>query len=313
MPDSSTIQPAGDASCILAVIVLYRTRLSDSRTFMSLRASCNVLNRKASNLKVLLFDNTPDTEHPGSLPLNVFYEAPGKNAGLAAAYNCALDTAREMGASWLLLLDQDSVLPPDFFELLKSKMEEHKANADVVAIVPVVRSRGVTISPRRIGFFGTKPLSKSLFGIQDAEITSINSGTAVRCDFVRSIGGFNRAYWLDYLDHWLFRRIYEEGKRAVVFDCTLEHHLSVANYRRNIDIGRYHSILCGESAFTTTYKPKAQIPFYLLRLLVRAARMTLRGQSDLALLTMRVAAKIMLHPNRSLEGAFGEGTVANGK
>jgi hypothetical protein len=168
----------------------------------------------------------------------------------------------------------------------------------------VVRSGGEVVSPKHVSFFGLKTIPALVFGIQKAEITAINSGAAVRCDFVRSIGGFNRAYWLDYLDHWFFHQIYARGKRVAVWDGTIEHKLSVQDYRRNITLMRYRSILAGESAFMTTYKPKLQIPFYLLRLLARATRLALHGQSDLTLITMATVVRITMHPIRSLENTL---------
>lgn len=303
MPDNFRIPAAGDAFSVLAVIVLYKIPPEESRTFKTFMASYQKLDPDRSLVGVLLYDNTPEPGIPGALPPNVRYEAAGKNAGLAAAYNRALDIAQERGFSWLLLLDQDSVLPPDFLELLRSEGRKYAANDEVAAIVPIVCSGDVVISPRQVGFFGLKPFSHAPRGIQDAEMMAINSGTAVRCDFVRSIGGFNRAYWLDYLDHWLFRQIYKSGKKAAVLPCCVEHSLSVQDYRRNISPARYRSILGGESAFMTSHKPKLQIPFYLLRLAARSIRMTLRRQPDLALLTLATMVKVAAHPGRSLEQA----------
>jgi len=253
------------------------------------------------DIRILLFDNTPGGGHPGALPNGVQYESAGFNAGLAAAYNRALDLAQESQCDWLLLLDQDTILPKDFLELLSAQIKQYESHADVVALVPVVRSRGIAVSPKKVGFFGLKALPEASLGPQFAEVTAINSGTALRCDFIRSIGGFNRAYWLDYLDHWLFRQVYAAGKKVAVWDCTLEHHLSVQNYRENITMTRYRSILAGESGFMTTHKSKLQIPLYLLRLLVRSARMAMQRQPDMAWFTLATVARIALHPMRSLE------------
>ena len=171
----------------------------------------------------------------------------------------------------------------------------------LLRLSPLFRSGGIVVSPKRVWFFGLKTFQKTPRGIQNAEIASINSGTAIRCDFVRSIGGFSRAYWLDYLDHWLFRQIYAAGKKVAVSDCILEHNLSVHDYQRNIDLARYRSILAGESAFMTAHKSKLQIPVYLLRLLARSAKLAIQRQPDLALLTVAMIAKIAKNPTRSLE------------
>ena len=308
MSDTIRIQPSHDAIRILAVVVLFKMAPDESPAFTTLMASFNRLECEQDSVKVLLYDNTPDPRNPGPLPPNVRYEPAGRNAGLAIAYNRALNMAAAIGSSWLLLLDQDTALPPDFLATLLAQIKNHCSNVEVAALVPIIHDRGV-ISPMKVGPLGLRPLPKGNLGIQNTEIMSINSGAAIRCQFLISIGGFNCNYWLDFLDHWLFRRIYAEGKRAAVFDSVLEHSLSLRDRHHNIGIARYRSIVCGESAFITTYRPKIQIPCYLLRLLCRAGRKTLRGQFDLALFTIAIAKRIVLHPNRSLEGTYDGGKV----
>lgn len=294
LPDSSQIR-------ICVVVTLYLRALHESETVASLIGPEHQKTGRHPDIEVLLFDNTPESGHPGPLPNGVHYEAAGRNAGLAEAYNRALEFAQKFGCSWLLLLDQDTTLPSDFLASLSAQIKRHGADPEVVAMIPVVRSGGEIVSPKGVGFFGLKAILEPAFGIQSFEVTAINSGAAVRCDFVRSIGGFNRAYWLDYLDHWLFHQIYARGKKVALWDGKLEHQLSVQDYRENIALGRYRSILAGESGFMTTYKPKLQIPFYLLRLLARAAKLGLHGQRDLALITLAAVVRIAMHPYRSLE------------
>jgi glycosyltransferase involved in cell wall biosynthesis len=289
------------ANQLYVIIVLYQLSPANSGAFESLVEARRHLPPGHAGLKILLYDNTPESSDPGLLPDGVEYMSAGHNAGISAAYNRALDMAQDLGHQWLLLLDQDTVLPKDFLVLLLEELRRYESNSEVVAVVPIVRSGGVVVSPKRVGFLGLRAFSERPRGIQDVEIASINSGTAIRCDFARSIGGFSRAYWLDYLDHWLFRQIYAAGRKVAVSNCGLEHSLSVQDYRRNINLTRYRSILAGESAFMTTHKSKLQIPFYLLRLAARAVELSIHGQPDLALLTLSTMFKIGLHPKRSLE------------
>jgi GT2 family glycosyltransferase len=301
MPEGDRAELGCPYPDVFVVIVLYGVSAGESvayETFNSALAKCPA---REHNFPVLLCDNTPGASNSGPHPKGVRYVAFGSNLGVAAAYNRALGIAQEQGCSWLLLLDQDTVLPDDFLASLLEELREHETNSDVVAVVPIVRSGGVVVSPKRVGFLGLKAFAETPGGIQDSEIASINSGTAIRCDFVWSIGGFSRVYWLDYLDHWLFRQIYAAGKKVAVSDCILEHNLSVQDYRRNIDLTRYGSILAGESAFMTTHKSKIQIPFYLLRLIARSLRFAIWRQPDLALLTLAMIARIARYPTRSLE------------
>jgi GT2 family glycosyltransferase len=287
---------------ILPILVLYNTRLCHSETYQTFVASSR--HSLADPAMIAIYDNSPIPQvNPGEEAHLLAYKHDPANSGLAAAYNWALDAAKARGISWLLLLDQDSTLPSQFLESYLLQISLHHRDDDVVAIVPVIRSGGLVVSPMRVGFGRLKPLPDFSVGIQSAEITAINSGTAIRCDFVRSIGGFNGAYWLDYLDHWLFHRIYVAGRRVSVSQCLIEHKLSVQDYRHSVSTARYRSILSGEAGFITTHKSRAEVPIYLLRLLVRYIKMVILGRHDIARLTISMILAISRHPLRSLEGS----------
>jgi GT2 family glycosyltransferase len=202
------------------------------------------------------------------------YKHDATNSGLAAAYNWALDIAQSHGFSWLLLLDQDSKLPPTFLSLLVGAVELYDRHESVAAIVPLVTDRGTAISPKRVRFGRMAPLPKPTPTVAEYEVTAINSGVAVKSSFVASIGGFNPAYRLDCLDHWLFRTIYASGKRAAISGYVLDHHLSVGDYRNQIGLTRYRSILSAEVMFVTTEK-RLEIPVFVFRLLLRSVKQLL--------------------------------------
>jgi GT2 family glycosyltransferase len=287
---------------ILPTLVLYDLKLDSSTTYQTFIVSSRHggLNETA----IAVYDNSSVRQLSVAEETSLCaYEHDPKNGGIAAAYNWALEMATTRGISWLLLLDQDSTLPMEFLESLAFQIRQHEQDDKVVAVVPVVKCGSAVISPMKVGFSCLKPLHQSSHGIQNAEIMAINSGTAIRCSFLRSIGGFNRAYRLDYLDHWLFQRIYASGKRSVVSDCVLEHKLSVQDYRKDVSTARYRSILAGEMGFITTYKPKAEIPIYLLRLITRAIRMLILGRPGIAMLTVGMVFNLIMHPTHSFEGS----------
>jgi GT2 family glycosyltransferase len=288
------------ADLMLPILVLYDCKLAESTTYNSLVASSH--DGDLDPAAIAIYDNSRHSQlSTGAADLLLAYRHDPGNGGIVAAYNWALDLAGSYGYRWLLLLDQDTVLPRTFTQSTLLQVKKYEENPEVVAIVPVVRSGGRTVSPKRVGFCGLRPLPPSTSGSQEAEIMAINSGAAVRCDFLRAIGGFNPAYWLDYLDHWLYRQIYATGKTVAVSECILEHQLSVQHYRNSISAARYENILAGEAAFITTYKPKLELPCYLIRLLFRSLKMTIHRRPDIALLTAAKMLQITSHPLRSLE------------
>jgi glycosyltransferase involved in cell wall biosynthesis len=285
----------------LPILVLYKTRLCDSATYQTFVASSR--QSLLDPVSIAVYDNSPIPQvNPDEETYLLAYKHDPANGGLAAAYNWALDIAKSKGIPWLLLLDQDSALPPEFLQSCLTQIILHQPDVDVVAIVPVIRSGGMVVSPMRVGFGRLMPLPNSCVGIQNTEISAFNSGSAIRCEFVRSTGGFNRAYWLDYLDHWLFHQIYVAGKRASVSPCVLDHNLSIQDYRHSVSTARYRSIVAAEAAFITTHKTKIEVPLYLFRLFIRSIRMFILGRRDVARLTMSTLLAISSHPMRSLEG-----------
>ena len=282
--------------------MLYNTRLCHSATYQTFVASS-----RHSSLDpelIAVYDNSPIPQvNPLEETHLLAYKHDPDNSGLAAAYNWALEIAESHGFSWLLLLDQDTSLPLEFLGTSLMRIRQDESHAPVAALVPVVRSGGVVVSPLRVGLFGPRSLPPSKSGIQNIEIMAINSGAIVRCAFLRMIGGFNRAYWLDYLDHWLFHRIYVSGRRVSVSQCLLDHNLSVQDYVHGVSAARYRSILSGEARFMATCKSRIEVPVYLLRLLFRSIRMFILGRSDIARLTISMILAISINPTRKLWGS----------
>ena len=98
---------------LLAVIVLYGTPANRSASYQSLLHAMERAPNSAIDLRILLYDNTPEAEPPAVLPGGVSYIAAKENRGLSSAYNYALDQALERGDEWLMTLDQDTSLPED--------------------------------------------------------------------------------------------------------------------------------------------------------------------------------------------------------
>lgn len=282
-----SVPSAGSAISISVVIVLYRHAPNESPAFKSLQEALRHSSLGHFDATILLFDNSPLADSPSLLPATVKYHTVGYNAGLATAYNWALHEAQSAGSSWLLLLDQDTNLPEDFFQSLTEQLRLYHSDPQVAAIVPAVRSNGVIVSPKSVGFFGLRPLDRPVRRVHNREIMAINSGTLLRCEFIHSIGGFDTTYWLDYLDHWLFRQIYAHSKKVSVSNGVLEHKLSVQDYRGSVSPERYQSILDAESSFILSYKSPVQVRFHLFRLSFRCVKLLAIRRPEMASMTFR--------------------------
>jgi len=255
---------------ILAIIVAYNQDIMSSATFQSLIGAFEK-NAFENALSILIYDNSPTSQtFNWSVPTPMSYVHDPTNAGLAKAYNYALDVAVSNGCDWLLLLDQDSYLPKDFITILINTADTIKANKNLVAIVPRVECMGKTISPSILKLGGRfRPIDSITNGICHFKLTSINSGTMLRTSFMKTAGGFNPLFWLDYLDHWVFSTIYSNNKMVFISGSVIKHELSVMDYNKWVNLERYEGILKAEMLFITMYRPKYDKYFYMLRLLYR--------------------------------------------
>jgi GT2 family glycosyltransferase len=255
---------------LLSVMVAYNEDISQSKTFLSIKGAFAQHDR-ADSLRFLVYDNSPAPQSfDWSLPIPMSYVHDPTNAGLAKAYNFALEAATSEGCDWLLLLDQDSTLPENFTVNLSKTADAINDDESLVAIVPRVRCLEEIVSPSIVNFGGFfRPVDASMRGVCHRQVTSINSGTMLRISFIQKVGGFNTSFPLDYLDHWLFSRIYSNNKRVLLSESNIDHELSVVDYDKWMNLGRYDSILAAEMLFLKTCRPKYDKYFYMLQLLKR--------------------------------------------
>lgn len=255
---------------ILAIMVAYNQDILSSKTFQSLKDAL-AKHDIEDIFSFLIYDNslTPqNVDWEVAAPMS--YKHDPTNAGLAKAYNYALDAGMSNSCDWLLLLDQDSTLPEDFVTKLIDITKQINVDENIVAIVPRVRCLGKMVSPSVVKFGGCfRPVDAAIKGDCHCQITSINSGTMIRSSFMKSIGGFNTLFRLDYLDHWVFSSIYSNNKRAFVSESVVEHELSIMDYDSWMNVERYESILKAERIFLETCRPKYENYFYILRLVRR--------------------------------------------
>ena len=91
------------------LIVLYELSPSQSSAFRA------VINRAPKNSLIILYDNSSSCTSEKITDKRVLYQHDMRNLGLATAYNFAVKTSIDNGASWLTILDQDTELSSNFF------------------------------------------------------------------------------------------------------------------------------------------------------------------------------------------------------
>lgn len=262
------------------IVVLYNMTYSDSPTI-------NSLNKLLTSdffpeiQKVLIFDNSDQVAQPSGLEARFVYQHSQENVGLAKAYNYAIKQ-RGQKTEWLLTLDQDTQLTNAYLKemLLKARTLPEK----VVAIAPVIMDQQQQISPVRSDTL--RPLHKELpqsDQIFSSDIMVINSGTAIRIDFLLQINGYNEEFPLDYLDHWLSWKIFAEQRQLYNLKTILQHELSVLHYEE-LSVERYQSILRNEAIFYNEFNVRL-LRDYHRQLFVRGMKQVFLRRFSMAKIT----------------------------
>ncbi len=91
-------------------------------------------------------------------------------------------------------------------------------------------------------------MQADVVGIQQQPLACYNSGATIKVSALRSIGGFPREYWLDFLDHAVFHALFLHGFRLYVLLATLQHDSSFADIG-SVPSWRFHSILLARTLY----------------------------------------------------------------
>ena len=236
---------------IFAVVVLYKMPLEQSVTVQTLLEAVRTLGDTPVRFAIMVVDNTPGGQNPGPLPEGISYVAAPHNPGLAAAYNSALGNAAQQGYDWLLTLDQDTSLPPDFLSAMCSYVKQYAGVPEVAAIVPHIADNGRIISPFRFhGGFLPRVLSPETKGISRRHTSALNSTSLLRVSALQEVGGYDPRFPLHNSDTSLYHRLDRAGKRvAIASDILVEHELAILQRQDRISPDRYHAMLVDECTF----------------------------------------------------------------
>jgi GT2 family glycosyltransferase len=259
----------------MAVLVVYGRDLQQVNAWAWLLAGLKEGVRARLKLEhVLVYDNSPKpTAEAVAANEGCGYVHDPNNGGTAAAYERGIAVAIDRGIDWLLLLDQDTDLPPEFLDAAALALARRSAERPA-ALVPWLVDRGSVVSPARVTFLGTiRPLRRGRTVAHIRGLTAVSSGSIIRVAAVRQTLPFPKELWLDYVDHWMFARLNLLGERIAVLDQELQHSLSIKTPAR-LSRRRLNSILDGEAYFLRLLGPMARM-MYPMRLLGRLTRYAL--------------------------------------
>lgn len=193
-------------STVQAIIVLYKTKIPESKSYITLQKS---LSDNKQKIDLIIYDNSPaynsDYGDINSSFFNITYIPDYDNSGVSKAYNTAFNIAKDTGKKYLLLLDQDTDIPVNFIhELINS------INLGYDLIFPFLISNNQVISPCNFRFGRGSVLKKKHFcpGLHNLKnINFLNSGAIVSLEVFEKAGGYDLRLPLYYSDFNFFNRV----------------------------------------------------------------------------------------------------------
>jgi rhamnosyltransferase len=154
----------------------------------------------------------------------------GVNRGIGHALNRGIDYARESGFSWMLTMDQDSVVSPTFVAAFQRAVERQP---DIRCLAPTLRPSGVGASGKatRVDY-------------------AITSGNLVNLAAFERVGTYDEGFFIDCIDFDFSLRLRRAGLAMYrVPDAVMEHQLGEASdlpkivrhvYARHSPLRRYY-------------------------------------------------------------------------
>lgn len=159
----------------------------------------NILSYAHNVDHVIVVDNSSrDNSAMLPYPKNTIYLPMGCNVGIAKALNHGVSKAAELGADWVLTMDQDSSFAFNEFERLKVTALALQNDKSVAAI-------GAITDPKKDKDYRLEEVNEI-----------ITSGSLNRLSNVQDIGGFNNDFFIDCVDFDFCFRLREAGYRIFV-------------------------------------------------------------------------------------------------
>ena len=178
------------------------------------------------------------------------------NEGLAAAQNKGIAYALHHEAEWVLLMDDDSTAALNMVDILLAAWDAHPAKETIAIVAPVPVDRHTNIRQPAIfrrGFWWFRRGQVSETEVRDDIGMAIASGSLIRADVLRELGGMREDYFIDYIDTEFSLRAIFAGYRVMMVGSACLYH--------SIGAKTEHSLF-GRTFVTTNHTPIRRYTIY---------------------------------------------------
>lgn len=230
-----------EKNLVVFSIVVYNEFFWECTVFNSLLLSFSE-NKKNEGINIYIYDNTVRSENV-NLPefqneINIKYFSFNENRGISKAYNHLVNLALKDGFKWIVFLDQDTMLPLDFYLKYIDSISEIKQTSQKIA-VPVVKSEQHILSPFIYKNYRSRFLKEVPSFINLKKHSAINTGVLINCNYFNKIGGYNDKLFLDFCDHDFFDKLRGSDNKICVINTELKQDFSTNTNTLDKALTRY--------------------------------------------------------------------------
>jgi rhamnosyltransferase len=224
----------------LITLVLYKCNLENSDAYKTLIEA-----NKEKKLHVVIYNNSPEVKI--ELPINTNHQIEiindNSNTGVSKAYNFGANKAKELKLPWILIVDQDTIFPLDYFEKTDIYINQYPTEK---LFAPILTSKNEYLSPCHFKFNRGKIAHNVSVGLNDFKNKSLlNSGLLIDVSTYLEIGGYNEKIKLDFSDFYFILKFQKKHKYFVLTNVTCEHDLSASETNLEKQLIRFEYYCAG--------------------------------------------------------------------
>lgn len=217
------------------LVVTYNARITDSPVIST------ALQDGFNPFDILVSDNSTHAEYKkGNQEFcishgMVYFDNQG-NVGLSKAYNGVIESLKNTDYDALILFDQDTEAPKDYFDKVRTSLKDYPS---VLVYAPYVESPLIYISPKKFDRYKIKHWV-AMNQEPQYDLACINSGLVLRKEVFSIVGMYDPFLFLDFVDYEFFRRIQKHHLPIKVLDVQLNQKFSGDSFStRERDFRRY--------------------------------------------------------------------------
>lgn len=202
---------------LYVLVVIYNKACEES-------LSLTCLQGHAEKIRVIVFDNsTIATENQSWCEKRGYvYFTTNTNIGLSKAYNRVLRTLEKSDHDYIMILDDDTFLPEEYFQEVFQQITEPRYHL----LLPIVRAGDLIMSPCKM-VLGCEPAEvRDRVQIDLTKISAINSGMVVRLDVYGKIS-YDETMFLDCVDHDFMNQVRRHNLDICVLKSEIQQNYSL--------------------------------------------------------------------------------------